>query len=144
MGIAQQLIVQKADEVASLGPDATALEAAQLMNERHIGSIVVLEKKRLVGIFTERDVLRRIVASQRDAAATTMREVMTTPVAVAAPHTKLNEIRGVMRERRIRHVPVVGDDDRVLGMISIGDLNRDQHDVDVQTIRYLEQYMSVM
>ncbi|MHC4107093.1 MAG: CBS domain-containing protein, partial [Planctomycetota bacterium] len=128
--------------VASLGPGATVLEAARLMNERGIGSVMVIDKDRLAGIFTERDVLRRVVAEQRDPAKTKLADVMTSPVACAAPQTTLDEIRQVMRGRRIRHVPVVNRK-RVLGMISIGDLNKAEREVQVETIRYLEQYISV-
>lgn len=142
MGTAERLLASKGDSIASLPPGATVLDAARLMNERHIGSVLVVENDRLVGIFTERDVMRRVVAERRDASKTTLSDVMTSAVAVAAPHTTLDEIRRVIREKRIRHVPVVAGD-HVLGMISIGDLNRDQHDADVQTIRYLERYMSV-
>ena len=104
--------------------------------------MIVIDKDRLAGIFTERDVLRRVVAEQRDPATTKLADVMTSPVACAAPHTTLDEIRQVMRERRIRHVPVVNAK-RVLGMISIGDLNKAEREVQVETIRYLEQYISV-
>ncbi len=142
MPTAERLISRKGDPVASLGPGATVLEAARLMNERGIGSVVVIEKSRLVGIFTERDVLRRVVAEQRDPSTTKLAEVMTSPVACAARHTTLDEVRKVMREKHIRHVPVA-ERKRVIGMISIGDLNKDEHDVQVQTIHYLEQYMSV-
>ena len=143
MATAEQLIALKGGSVAALGPEATVLEAAALMNERGIGSVVVIDdQKRLAGIFTERDVLRRVVAEQRDPATTKLADVMTSPVACAAPHTTLDEIRNVMRQRRIRHLPVA-DRKRVVGMVSIGDLNKAEHDVQVQTIHYLEQYMSV-
>ncbi len=142
MATAEQFISLKGGTVASLGPGATVLEAALLMNERGIGSVIVIDKDRLAGIFTERDVLRRVVAEQRDPATTKLADVMTSPVACAAPHTTLDEIRQVMRERRIRHVPLVNAK-RVLGMISIGDLNKAERDVQVETIRYLEQYISV-
>ena len=129
--------------MATRGPEATVLEGAALMNERGLGSVVVLDdKKRLAGIFTERDVLRRVVAEQRDPATTKRADVMTSPVACAAPHTTLDEIRNVMRQRRIRHLPVA-DRKRVVGMVSIGDLNQAEHEVQEQTIQYLEQYMSV-
>ncbi|MHC4427341.1 MAG: CBS domain-containing protein [Planctomycetota bacterium] len=139
---AQQLVAAKGDTVASLPPSATVLDAARLMNERHIGSILVISRGRLAGIFTERDVLRRVVAEQRDPSVTTLKEVMTDAVACAAPHTTLNEMRRVMRAKHIRHIPVV-DGRKVTGMISIGDLNKIEHDGAVETIRYLEQYMSV-
>ena len=142
MATAEQFISLKGGTVASLGPGATVLEAALLMNERGIGSVIVIDNDRLAGIFTERDVLRRVVAEQRDPATTKLADVMTSPVACAAPHTTLDEIRQVMRERRIRHVPVVNAK-RVLGMISIGDLNKAEREVQVETIRYLEQYISV-
>lgn len=142
MATAEQLTAIKGGTIASLPPQATVLEAAQLMNDRHIGSVLVTEGNQLVGIFTERDVMRRVVADQRDPATTTVADVMTSPVACAAPHTTLDEIRTVMRDKRIRHVPVVNGG-AVLGMISLGDLNKAEHDGQVETIRYLEQYMSV-
>ncbi len=142
MATAEQLIAIKGAAVASLPPTATVLEAAQLMNERHIGSVLVIDQVRLVGIFTERDVMRRIVAEERAAAATQLDDVMTRQVACAAPHTRLDEIRAVMRRKMIRHIPVVKSK-RVVGMISIGDLNKADHDGQAETIKYLEQFMSV-
>ena len=142
MATAEHLVAVKGGSIASLGPGATVLDAARLMNDRHIGSVVIVDDDRLVGIFTERDVMRRIVAEQRDPASTPIAEVMTSPVACGAPHTTLNELRNVMRKRKIRHVPIV-DGHEVLGMISIGDLNQAEHDVQEQTIQYLAQYMSV-
>jgi len=142
MAIAEHLLAIKGGAIASLGPRATVLDAARLMNDRHIGSVVIIDDDRLVGIFTERDVMRRIVAEKRDPASTPIAEVMTSPVACGAPHTTLNELRHVMRQRKIRHIPIV-DGQNVLGMISIGDLNQAEHDVQEQTIQYLAQYMSV-
>jgi CBS domain-containing protein len=86
--------------------------------------------------------MRRVVASQTAPATTKVSEVMTTPVACATPETTSEELRAVMREKRIRHIPVV-DGGKVMGMVSIGDLNRTDSDVQEQTILYLEQYMSV-
>ena len=142
MASARQILDQKNGELAWLPPTATVLQAAQLMNERHIGSVVIMQAEQVIGIFTERDVMRRVVAEQRDAGSTQLEEVMTTPIAVATSETSIAELQNVMRERRIRHIPVV-DDERAVGMVSIGDLNRAQHDVDEQTIRYLERFISV-
>ena len=142
MAIAEHLLAVKSGAIASLRSKDTVLDAARLMNERHIGSVVIIDDDRLVGIFTERDVMRRIVAEKRDPASTPIAEVMTSPVACGSPHTALNELRNVMRQRKIRHIPIV-DGQKVLGMISIGDLNQAEHDVQEQTIQYLEQYMSV-
>ena len=120
MATAEQLIAIKGTAVASLPSTATVLEAAQLMNDRHIGSVLVIDQDQLVGIFTERDVMRRIVAEERSAATTQLDDVMTRQVACAALHTRLDEIRAVMRRRRIRHIPVL-EGKRVMGMISIGE-----------------------
>jgi len=142
MANAQQIIDRKGGEVFTVDPGASVLEAARLMNRHHIGSLVVVVDGKLAGIFTERDVMRRVVAKQRDAEKTEVRDVMTYPVACAAPHTAYSELCTVMREKKIRHLPVV-DGNRVIGMISIGDLNRADHEQQERTIRYLEQFMSV-
>ena len=132
MCTAEEFIERKGGYVVWLPPEATVMQAAKVMNG-----------PRLVGIFTERDILRRIVAAGRDPQTTLLHNVMTTPVACAMPHSLLDELRMVMRAQRIRHIPVLKND-HVIGLISIGDLNQADHDVQEQTIQYLEQYMSVM
>lgn len=132
--------------VVTIAPEASVLEAAQLMNDHRIGALVVVVPGTdgVAGIFTERDVMRRVVAAQRDVGDTCVVDVMTTPVACAGPRTTTDELRRVMREKRIRHVPIVDDDDHLIGMVSIGDLNRAVHRSDEETILYLEQYISVL
>lgn len=143
MGTVEKILREKPDGVASLPPSATVLDAAKLMNERRIGAVLVIERDYLKGIFTERDVLTRIVAAQRDPATTKLEEVMTTAIICAEPQTPVNEARFVMRDKRIRHIPVV-ESGRAIGMISIGDLNKVDHDEQAQTIKYLEQFMTMM
>ncbi len=142
MPTAERLLDRKGHSLAWLAPTTTVFEAAQLMNDKHIGSVLVLEGGELRGIFTERDVMRRVVAERLDPETTALGEVMTRKVVCAAPHTTLQELRFVMREQRIRHIPVV-DNGTVLGIISIGDLNEAERQVQVQTIEYLSSYMSV-
>ena len=142
MANAQQIISEKDGNVVTVEPGTSVLAAARLMNRHHIGSLVVVQDSKLSGIFTERDVMRRVVAKQRDAEKTQVQDVMTFPVACAAPHTPYAELCTVMREKKIRHLPVV-ENDKVIGMVSIGDLNRADHDEQQQTIRYLQQFMSV-
>ncbi len=131
----------KSDDIAVLPPNSTVLEAAKLMNERHIGSVLVLADNGLVGIFTERDILVRVVAEQKDPSKTHLAEVMTSPVACASPHTTLDELRKVMREKRIRHIPI-DEDGKPVGLLSIGDLNQAEHAVQEQTIHYLKEFLS--
>ena len=108
--------------------------------QHHVGALVVISGEKMVGIFTERDVLDRVVAAQRDPATTKVRDVMTSPVACCAPETARDECRAVMRARRLRHLPVVKDG-RLVGMISIGDLNEAAHADQQQTIQYLTEYV---
>lgn len=117
------IIVEKNGGVVyRIEPTASALEAAQRMNEVKIGSLVVLREGRLAGIVTERDLLTRVVAMQRDPATTRVEEVMTRDVLTCTPDTPMGEARQLMREHRVRHLPVY-DGDRIVGMVSIGDLN---------------------
>lgn len=143
MATVDKILSEKSETIASLPPTATVLDAAKLMNERRIGAVLVIERERLHGIFTERDVLTRIVAAQRDPATTRLAEVMTTAIVCAERQTTCNEASHVMREKHIRHIPVV-ENGRAIGMISLGDLNKVDHDEQEETIKYLEQFMTVM
>ncbi len=141
MATVRDILAIKGASVLSIGPAASALDAAMLMNDHKIGSLVVMDGGQVVGMFTERDILRRIVAECRDPRQTPVHEVMTTEVVCCRLHTPLEEARGVMKNRRIRHLPVVDDDRRLLGMVSIGDLNAyEAHDHEV-TIHVLEEYI---
>src|SRR5207249_4656686 len=111
-----------------------------LMNERGIGGLIVLDGNRVAGIFTERDILRRVVAMRRDPATTKIREVMTSPVAFCRRESTLEECRSVMPEKRIRHLPVV-DEKGVCGVVTIGDLMAQEVTQQEATIQYLHEYI---
>ncbi len=141
MATVKDLLEHKGHQVSSIQPQATVFEAATQMNDKKIGALVVIEDDRLVGMFTERDILQRVVAQKRDASQTAVGEVMTCEVACCRPHTTLDEARGVMKNRRIRHLPVVDEDGRLRGLVSIGDLNaHEAHDKE-QTIHFLQEYI---
>jgi CBS domain-containing protein len=121
MATVRDILSRKGTDLVSVPPTATVLEAARRMNERSIGGVVVLADGMLAGIFTERDVLRRVVVPGRPPAGTTVAEVMTTPVMTCSSTTKIEECAELMTSRRIRHLPVM--DDGVLGgMVTIGDV----------------------
>ena len=142
MSTVAQLISGKTVAVATISPEATVLEAARVMNDRRIGALVVVGEGAVpVGIVTERDVMTRLVAKTRDPASTTVAEIMTERVITCSPETTVGELRTVMHERRIRHVPVL-EGDRLVGMVSIGDLNAAEAGALVETIRVLEAYIS--
>lgn len=140
MATIRTILERKPQGVLSVDADATVLAAAELMNQHHVGALVVTHGDKVVGIFSERDVLNRVVACQRDPAGTRVREVMSAPVAVCAPSTLIAECRSVMRHRRIRHLPVV-EEGQLVGMISIGDILEDNEAKQTETIRYLYEYM---
>jgi CBS domain-containing protein len=117
----QDVLNHKGGEVASVDRDRTVLDAAREMNRRRIGSLVVLEGKRVVGIFTERDILVRVVGECRDPTVVTVGEVMTAPVVCCEPGTDLAECKRIVTSRRIRHIPVIRGGELV-GIITSGDI----------------------
>lgn len=127
--------------IYSIGPDASVLEATRLMNQRHIGALAVVQDGRMIGIFTERDVLRRVVGEERAPAQVRVAEVMTSHVVCCRPQTTLDEARSVMKNRRIRHLPVINDSGTLVGMVSIGDLNAYRADDQETTIYLLHEYL---
>jgi CBS domain-containing protein len=137
----RDILEKKGTQVWTVGPRATVMQAATLMNEYKIGALVVTDAGRIVGMFTERDVLRRVVGEHRDPITTLVADVMTTEVLCCTSRTLLEEARTVMKEQRIRHLPVADDDGRLLGLISIGDLNAHHQASQEQTIFLLQEYM---
>lgn len=141
MPMVRDILARKGSHVWSLGADVTVLQAAQFMTEHHIGAVVIRDGERIVGMFSERDILQRVVAEAREPASTLVGDVMTIEVACCTAETSLEEARGAMKNRRIRHLPVVDGHDRLLGLISIGDLNAFQVAEQEQTIFLLNEYL---
>jgi CBS domain-containing protein len=141
MATVRDILTRKGSHVWAIGKGATVLDAALLMNEHKIGALVVLDQGEVVGMFTERDVLVRVVAARRDPAETRVEEVMTREVVCCTPETTLDEARGAMKNRRIRHLPVVDGGRKLLGLASIGDLNAFHADSQEQTIHLLNEYL---
>jgi CBS domain-containing protein len=141
MPTVRDILAIKGVHVESIGPMASVLDAALLMNEHKIGSLVVMDEGVLVGMITERDLLQRLVAQRRDPVETLVQDVMTTEVVCCRTYTTLDEARGVLKNRRIRHLPVIDEDRHLLGMISIGDLNAYLSHDQERTIHVLEEYI---
>ncbi len=141
MNTARDIVTAKGQKVVSIGSVASVLDAALLMNQHKIGCLVVTEQGRIVGIFSERDVLVRVVGERRDPAATRLSEVMTREVICCRPEAPLDELRSVFRNRRIRHLPVIDEQGRLLGLLSIGDLNMVESQLQETHIHYLEEYL---
>ncbi len=121
MEIVQSILETKGSDVATIDRDATAGEAADLMTTRKIGALVVTDGEKVVGIFTERDILGRVVARRRVPDETKVGDVMTSPTACCRRDTPIQECRAVMTDQGIRHLPVV-EDGRLHGLISTRDI----------------------
>jgi len=141
MATVRDLLAIKGNHVETINPCVTVFDAAVRMNEHKIGALLVLAEDRLVGIITERDILQRVVAQRRDAAATLVEEVMTAEIACCRSNTPVEEARGVMKNRRIRHLPVMDEGGTLIGMISIGDLNAYENTSQERTIHLLHEYI---
>ncbi|BDG10873.1 CBS domain-containing protein [Anaeromyxobacter paludicola] len=118
----RELLAQKTGEVQTVSPEMTVCAAVELINARKIGSVLVTDGDRLIGIFTERDVLRRVVGERRDPARTRVADVMTRELVVMKPTSTVQDAMTVVAERRCRHLPIV-EDGKLVGVISAGDLN---------------------
>jgi CBS domain-containing protein len=138
----QDILANKGNKVFSIGPAANVLSAAELMNEHKIGALVVIDETgKVAGMFTERDVLHRVVAKRLDPATTAVSAVMTSAVLCCRADTPLDDARAAMKNKRIRHLPVVDDQGALAGLISIGDLNAFHSAGQEQTIYLLQEYM---
>jgi CBS domain-containing protein len=140
MATVGEILAKKGSHVWTIGPSATVQQAVLVMAEHQVGALLVLEQDRVVGMFSERDVLLRVVAEQRDPSRTTVGEVMTAEVSCCGPDTNLEDARAAMKNRRIRHLPVL-EDGRLQGVVSIGDLNAHLVSNQEQTIFLLNEYL---
>lgn len=141
MKLVKHLLDTKGRDIISIAEDASVLEAITIMAERSIGSLLVMEGSTLKGIVTERDYARKVIVKGRSSKSTKVKEIMTTDVYTAGVQQTVNHCMTIMTERRIRHLPVV-ENDEVLGIISIGDLVQAIISDQQEEIQQLEQYIS--
>jgi len=141
MATLKDILAGKDSKVISVDPRATVMEAAVLMNLHRIGFLVVIDGERPVGVFSERDILRRVVVARLDPGKTLVNEVMSTEMLVCNLAMSVDEARNVMKNRRIRHLPIVDDNDRLVGLVSIGDVNAFNANAQEQTLYVLQEYI---
>ncbi|MBH2018385.1 CBS domain-containing protein [Polaromonas sp.] len=127
--------------VHTIGPDDSVFDALQRMADKRIGALLVMEGEAIVGIVTERDYARKIALKGRNSALTHVRDVMTTSVMFVEPTQSSQECMALMTGNRLRHLPVVKDD-RLVGLISIGDLVKDIISEQKFVIEQLEHYIT--
>lgn len=115
------ILKAKGSEVETVGPDMTLGEAARLLSAKRIGAVLVMEGLHLLGILSERDIVKTIGVSGADALDRRVREIMTSRIVTCGLNDSVDELMDMMTEGRFRHLPVV-ENDRLVGIISIGDV----------------------
>lgn len=135
------LLRQKGSDVLTIDKTATVYEAIERMEDLHVGSIIVMDDDEVVGIFTERDYLRRIVLQGRTSKTTPVQDVMSRELVCVDPSYSIQECMAVMTERKFRHLPVI-DDGRLAGIVSIGDLVKAISDDAQARVHYLTDYIT--
>lgn len=116
----RRMLATKEKGVWTIEPTTTIRDAVALMLDKDVGALVVLEAQRVVGIVTERDLVRRVLAQELDPATTPVREVMTSRVLYVRPDNSMEDCMALMNEKHIRHLPVL-DGEQLLGIVSIRD-----------------------
>jgi CBS domain-containing protein len=134
-------MLQGKSAVHTVSPDDTVLDALRLMAERNIGAVIVLTEGRLEGILSERDYARKVVLLGKASKETPVREIMTTEVVTIDPGWSAEQCMALMNQRRVRHLPVL-EDDQLVGIVSIGDIVRTVVDEQQFAIASLESYIA--
>ncbi len=140
MTTVRHLLDRKGREVYSVSPEDPVLEAIQLMADHHVGALLVMKGDELTGIVSERDYARKVILLGRSANDTPVWQIMSSPVTTVKPEQTVDECMHIVTERRIRHLPVL-EAERVIGVISIGDLVKAVIEDQQHTIEQLESYI---
>jgi len=141
MGRIAEILASKTKEVQTIEPSATVFDAIRKMVDHNIGAILVADGEKILGIFTERDYLRRIVLEHRTSKTTRVDEAMTPKLVCVDPQSSVEDCLAMMTQERIRHLPVL-EEGRLAGIVSIGDLVKFLSKERGIHIRYLTDYIT--
>jgi len=140
MRLVKHLLEGKSNAIHSIEPEKPVLDAVRLMADKHVGALLVMRGDELIGIVSERDYARKVILKGRSSADTPVSEIMTAPVISVAPGDSAHRCMRLMTDMRIRHLPVV-DSDKVVGMLSIGDLVKAVIDEQAAELEQLQRYI---
>lgn len=136
----KQILAIKGNQVFTTTPDTLIVDAVKEMAKKKVGALIVMLNDEIKGVITEQDFSRRVILADLDTANTYVKDVMTFPVEVISPQQSINDGMLVMTEKRIRHLPVMHEN-KLIGLISIGDLVKEVISEHESTIEHLEQYI---
>jgi len=141
MGKVREILKSKGTSVFSVGPTVTVFQAIEEMCNRNIGGLLIVENEKLTGIFTERDYARKLILKGKSSKDTLISELMTANPITVSPETTIEECMRIMSQKKIRHLPVV-DHEKLVGVISIGDVVRQIMEDQRSIIEHLEHYIT--
>ena len=136
-----QILQNKGSAVYSIAPEATLAELAEALVRHNCGSLVVMHEGRMVGIITERDFLKSYVSTKKDWTELQVADFMTTEVITGSPEDSVSDTMGLLTTKRLRHLPILDGEGRLVGMISIGDVVKAQHDQLSIENHYMKSYI---
>ena len=135
------ILNSKGHEIWAVNPDDTVFDSLQLMAEKEVGALLVMDADKLVGIVTERDYARKVILEGKSSKSSSVTEIMTKQVLCVAPERTIEECMALMTDKRARHLPVL-DHKRVIGVVSIGDLVKAMISEQQMLIDQLQHYIS--
>jgi CBS domain-containing protein len=135
------LLRQKGSQVYSVPPSTCVYDALEMMAEKEIGALVVMDGDRLAGLISERDYARKVILQGKSSKDTAVSDIMTSEVITVTPDDSVDECMRIMTSNRIRHLPVV-QGDKVVGVISVGDLVKSIINAQADEIQHLHAYIS--
>ncbi len=136
------LLRQKGSDVFSIPSDATIYSAIEMMAEKHVGALLVIDNGCLVGVISERDYARKVILKDRSSKDTFVREIMTPSPITVSCNTSVDDAMRIMTDNRIRHLPVINSEGLIAGVLSIGDLVNWIVGSQDETIAHLERYIT--
>lgn len=141
MQTVRDLLGKKGGQIWAVAPTASVYDALQLMADKNIGAVLVLDGDRLLGILSERDYARQVVLKGKASKDTPVGEIMTTRVVCVAPERTIEDCMALMTDKRIRHLPVLNEG-KLIGVLSIGDIVKAVISEKQFLIEQLESYIS--
>jgi CBS domain-containing protein len=140
-GTISEILSHKGNQVWSVSPDATVFEAIQMMADKNVGALLVVQNEKLVGIISERDYTRKVILQGKASRSTAVKEILSSHLVEVSPAHSVEECLRLMSDHRVRHLPVM-EEGRIVGVISIGDLVNWIISAQTTTINQLQTYIA--